>query len=1243
MAFPLFRSAALRAAFATVVALQAPPSAWTQFRIVAPGVVIETVDVGTAPYRTGLRSGDVLLSWKRTSTAHPGGRPSGTFASPFDLRLFELEEAYRGTHVLTVERGGETLSMVNSQGPWTDITVRPRFVGEALAEFERGLADVGQSCGGRPLDAGLVQGQLKVNGVAVRRRDWDGGLRTWEQLASHLSGVGEHAAAAWMHWRIAWEYLNVVQAGEEPRVDDAEAALQTAVEALQPLGNDQYVADLHARFGHELVRVSQVDRAGPALERAVASTERAMPASPTLASVLEEYAVVRSILAEHIADARTDSEPIWRRAMDLRARLTPSAPERALLLARFGDTWAAGFADQEGKRAAAEAWRLILEAAPQTLEAVTVAEAYREWAYLHGDHAELELINEHVVRAEERWRPDARGLTRALAHHAGSLALRGRLDAAEAVARRSLAHARRMDAVWRAGGFTRGLIDAIDPLTMLGDIAQARGDLAAAEEWYQQAIALLRRRFPDRVGPPAALLGLGRVFIARGDVPRAVDLYARIGRRPADFTVSAILRLGEIAVARGDLATAAAEADRAAGVIESMRPGSLEQAQLLQLRAAIAVARSDLNDAEQTYRAALEVVSREARGTIHEAAALQLLGDVQIQLGRTRDAIDSYSRALAIRVRLAPGTASEAESRHGLARAYRSIGDSRAEAEIQLAIEALEHQVRRAGARDQARAGVAARGAQIYRDRIEWLLEQGRTADAFHVLERSRARSFLASLAERPVRFSVDVPPELAAERARAEAEYDQLQAAIAAVDPSRDAQRLQGLISQLHVAQTTLDVIANRIQAAAPRVAAARYPRPLDAAAAAAALDPGTTVLSYAVGTDWSTLFVLAAGIPHHVRSMTLPLPERQLKRDVEALRRLIAANRAGDLAELERRGRALYDRLLKPAEPYLGGARRLLIIGDGPLLALPFAALVRGTRDQRPEYLVGWKPLHTAISVTAYVQLRQAARLSAIPAGAVVAFGDPRYPAPPAPRRDAVRAFDAATPDGEATHEPAAGSKPALEPLNTHEDRAFDPEVRAETERGARLTTLPGSRDEVMTLARLYGPAARVYVGAEATEERATRIGREARLIHFAAHGLINDRLPLNSALALTIPRRPSAGSSNGLLQAWEIYDRMRLDADLVTLSACESALGREARGEGLFGLARAFLYAGARSVLASQWRVSDRSTAVLMERFYTELRAGRAKDEALRVAQLHLIASEASSHPYYWAAFQLHGSWR
>jgi CHAT domain-containing protein len=256
----------------------------------------------------------------------------------------------------------------------------------------------------------------------------------------------------------------------------------------------------------------------------------------------------------------------------------------------------------------------------------------------------------------------------------------------------------------------------------------------------------------------------------------------------------------------------------------------------------------------------------------------------------------------------------------------------------------------------------------------------------------------------------------------------------------------------------------------------------------------------------------------------------------------------------------------------------------------------------------------------MTLYSELKQRRREHG--ASSLVAFGDPRYP-----RTD--------------------GDVVALE--------VGDAAVRSALTRSLGLQPLPSTLIEVQSITRLWGEGAAARLAEKATEDRVKDLGAEPDLIHFACHGIVDQRFPLDSALALTIPARPEEGQDNGLLQAWEIFEQVRIDADLVTLSACESGLGKEVAGEGLIGLTRAFQYAGARTVLAALWSVADVSTAELMRRFYTHFKAGDSKDVALQRAQVEFIAGpievrsegatrlEDYSDPYHWAAFQVIGDWR
>ena len=350
------------------------------------------------------------------------------------------------------------------------------------------------------------------------------------------------------------------------------------------------------------------------------------------------------------------------------------------------------------------------------------------------------------------------------------------------------------------------------------------------------------------------------------------------------------------------------------------------------------------------------------------------------------------------------------------------------------------------------------------------------------------------------------------------------------------------------------------------------------------------------------------------------MAIGEKDLRDSVKAFRKLIAWNTSSP--ELERRARALYDLLVAPVEPRVAASDRLLIVADGPLHTLPWATLMRDSKPGSPRYLAEWKPIHTAASATAFAELKRL-RSGAHRDGPidVAAFGDPKYPAPGSRAGSAMRGTGAESEPGDAYGEPQ-----------------LDAILRS----GFRLEPLPLSRGEVETIASLYAPRSTAYLGSDATESRARSVGRDVSLIHYACHAVLDERFPLDSALVFTIPEKPQA-DDNGLLQAWEILEKMRIDADLVTLSACESGLGREAGGEGLVGLTRAFQFAGAHSVLASLWKVDDRSTAALMKGFYRHLKAGKSKDEALRLAQVELIHSADFAQPRFWAAFQINGDWR
>jgi CHAT domain-containing protein len=313
------------------------------------------------------------------------------------------------------------------------------------------------------------------------------------------------------------------------------------------------------------------------------------------------------------------------------------------------------------------------------------------------------------------------------------------------------------------------------------------------------------------------------------------------------------------------------------------------------------------------------------------------------------------------------------------------------------------------------------------------------------------------------------------------------------------------------------------------------------------------------------------------------------------------------------ERAANGLAEAILAPLAERLAGHRRLVILPDGALNLVAFAALPVGDR--------GVKVLLDAHEIvlipSATVLLRQRQRLSG---------------RPPAPKELAVLAdpiFSITDPRLRRGGPDAAAlsidrGDPAL---------AFGP-----------LARLPYTADEAWAIARLVPEDQRlVLLGAAASRDLAMSGAlRGYRILHFATHGLLHPVLPERSGLVLS--RVDSQGHPrNGFLSAPDVA-ALDLPADLVVLSACRSGLGRELRGEGLVGLTQAFFRAGARGVIVSSWDVRDRATADLMTRFYTHLLVDHLPPAAaLRAAQLALRENPATAAPSFWAGFTLHGDWQ
>lgn len=639
-------------------------------------------------------------------------------------------------------------------------------------------------------------------------------------------------------------------------------------------------------------------------------------------------------------------------------------------------------------------------------------------------------------------------------------------------------------------------------------------------------------------------------------------------------------------------------AERALVAETRIAPESLERVDIEETLASLALQQGQLERAGRLWRHTLELASRQPPRPVR-AVALQGLGLVAERRGQLGEAQARLEEALRVATELLPGSEKEGEIAHDLGRVEGRAGDREASAaHLCQAVQIAEDRFRKIERYDEIRVRWGVMYGAHYRDCAIALVAVGQGERAFAVLERSRARAFLNRIAERDVRRT-SLPPAAAALWQEKSQEYEQVEERLDRLGSPKDARRRRSLEGRIREIRFLKEQILREFL---PDLATVPYPEPLDLSQTRAMLDPGTALLLYAVAEKQTLLFV---ALPQDAASpgwsvFPLAIGEAALRRRVEGFRASLQS-RGADPALQRRMARRLYDLLLKPGEPLFGQARRLLILADGALHTLPFAALVRHNR-----YLVEWKPVHLALSATVYSLLRRPGGEAGRARERFVAFGDPIHP----------------------------GAAPSLKLGYLEADRVLRQAIR----RG--FAPLPASREEVEGIARLFKEK-RVFLGKDATKARALRESQGSGIFHFAVHGLLDADFPLNSALVLS--RTTASGRARDeMLQAWEVMESLHLDADLVTLSACDTALGLERGGEGLVGMTRAFQIAGTRSVAGTLWGIADGSTGVLMKEFYRQLRAGRPKDEALRTAQIKLLRSARWKAPVYWAGFELFGDW-
>ncbi|MBK9315802.1 MAG: CHAT domain-containing protein [Acidobacteria bacterium] len=715
----------------------------------------------------------------------------------------------------------------------------------------------------------------------------------------------------------------------------------------------------------------------------------------------------------------------------------------------------------------------------------------------------------------------------------------------------------------------------------------------------------LRYAVNDRSGEALTLYGIGWAHANKGDPEKALDYFLQS------------LQL------RRELGDRRAEAVTLVGI--SQIYGQLQRQ----------------HEALPHLRRALTIV-RELDDRYFEADTFDKLGWTSLALDEVSTANDYFQQALPLR-RMVGDRIGEATVLFGLARIeYRQGRLLSARERIEASLALIESS-RTEAAIPQFRTTFFASVVHYYQFAIKILMRlheqepsSGYAAMALRMNERMRARSLLDLLAEARAELRSDAPAHLL-ERDHALRREINLIAdrRIRGRATAADSVKLDALMNQYEEIQA-------RIRDANPRYAALTQPVTLNLADLQQhLLDDNTLLLEYSLGEECSYLWaVTSTSLDSYVlpgRDEIEPAVHRLLSLIGEGKRRAIQQPVKHDQAiqSFNEAAASLSQMLLGPVAAQLKN-KRLVIIADGALQYAPFAALPAPTGT-----------VHTTGNdpevITSYRQLVADHEIVSLPSASVLAsLRRQRDDASTAPKTIAVFAdpvFEITDPrvnitDSRKIRLINVGRASRIDTVTTDADSA-----------PPRLLRLPFTRRAASAVIPLVAPDQRL-LALDFAANRATATSAELaqyRIIHFATHSLFNREHPELSGIALSLVDKQGR-PQNGFLRLHEIYN-LKLGADLVVLSACQTGLGKEVKGEGLIGLTRGFMYAGAPSVVATLWKVDDKATAELMKHFYQALLGEQRMRPAaaLRAAQIALWSQKRWRDPAYWAAFTLHGEWQ
>ena len=778
-------------------------------------------------------------------------------------------------------------------------------------------------------------------------------------------------------------------------------------------------------------------------------------------------------------------------------------------------------------------------------------------------------------------------------------------------------------------------------LNNIGKIYNDTADPQKALEYYQQALPIYKTvGVKQTIG--ITLNNIGVAYNILGEPDKALDylqqalpLFQKVGDKNAEsYTLSnigsAYSRLGEYPIALNFY--------NQAQTIQKETGNRAQQAETLDLVGEAYLAQGQPDKALEYHQQAVQILH--ATGNLRrEAISLNNLGRVYNVLGQPQKALDQFTQALTI-ARSIEDLNIVAIALEGTARAERNRGNlEQARKSIEESLSLIET-VRTRSASYQLRAAYLASMKRAYEFYIDLLmrqhakdLAQAYDAEALRASERGRARSLTEMLNE----ARVDIREGVDAALIEKERNLTQLLNAKAQRQIQLLAQK--GSKDEIGIVKREISALEDEYQQVlaairknSPQYSALTQPQPLGLKEIQSLLDPNTLLLEYSLGDERSYLWAVAS---NSLKSYELPKREliEKTARQVHTLLTARSNSKAGETTEQKRDRLRSADSQLQVAAQELSaillgpiaselGSKRLVVIADGALQYIPFAALSAVNRPLILDHEIVSLPSASAFAV----QRRNLAGRKLAPKEVAV-IADPVFSL-----ADDRLHSDTRSASPKDTQSVGAGGTRILEHL-------ADSSTGKLTIRRLRFTRQEA--DQILAVSPRKTNLRALDFKASRETATAPELS-QYRYVHFATHGYLDTERPALSAVVLSLVDE-QGNTKDGFLRTHEIYN-LNLPAELVVLSACQTGLGKEVKGEGLDGMTRGFMYAGARRVVVSLWNVNDRATAELMQRFYRGMLSGKLSPAAsLRKAQAEMSRHPQWQSPYYWAAFILQGEWR